>query len=91
MDNLPRCRHVPVRSKDMLHKYNRMFSLIKSLLVSTLNRLFGTTNIVVGFVPAVHSTPPPLTNAEPRYNLRQRKPVNYTESDDEPADQPTEN
>ena len=63
-----------------------MFSLIKSLLVSTLNRLFGTTNTVVGFVPAVHPIPPPLTTAEPRYNLRQRKSVNYAETEDEPVE-----
>ena len=68
-----------------------MFSLIKSMLVSTLNRLFGNTNTVVGFVPAVQPTPPPLTSTEPRYNLRQRKPVNYAEPEDEPADEPTEN
>jgi hypothetical protein len=76
------------RSKDTLPRYSRMFSLIKSLLVSTLNRLFGTTNTVVGFVPAVHATPPPpLKSEEPRYNLRQRKAVNYAEPEDEPADE----
>lgn len=78
------------RSKDTLRRYSRMFSLIKNLLVSTLNRLFGTTNTVVGFVPAVYPTPQPLTTAEPRYNLRQRKPVNYVEPEDEPAEEPAE-